>query len=795
MAFLRVCEHTSREAVGGGHQPSKKADLRTGILSDQRCGPTMNQQTDRQPREWPEDRGRDLTPREQETTEQLRLMDPHLAGLYEHGIRLLRRKPRAGDVFILAHCGRELSRGVLQLLLDDEESEVFSQELGQEHRPRIAHALRLTDDDPRVDGWYRLHSLFSRSAHWRYPGPSGESVDVLRDAFERFNSLLFGRVAPYFSTERELDSLLAVDSPTPAHARQLSDLQLRLAQRKYFFGRLTNPAWVKNLSNAGFFRNPPVRKMNPDQSWRARAWPEGDYLVKVAADAPATVASILEAVPSSNNNPVVWGIVARGARQLPPNLAVRIVPRLANALKTVPTALFSASVVDLVVALAEAARDEAFDLVWHLFYVVSPREVGERDGLRYTPRTDWIFPRLRLHRYDELCNRVVTALETLDAERTLRLLLKKIQVVQGLADDLDFRPWWHLERVDASGRPDSSNVVSALVASAVGLANRMAQEGCLAADAERVMEAIDSHRGEFFSRLRFLVLVRAGDYLQERLDEVLRSEEARNPGYHAPEFAALLRAQFRNASEGARKSYAEAVKAEADPHVQRRILTFFRGDIPEEFEDLARGHGFMGVEPTYREQQMAEVGSYSEAGSWGGDESPVSTKQLSAWTPGEVVAFLHDSRPNLGSESAFGLRVSLTAYAKDNARAALSVLDRLAEERVGASAIEGVLGGLGEAAKAEAQLDWPQALVSVGRIVRHLATLDGDRTESIGQWRRAAGSAMRLIEEGCRKDSIPSVLAAEVWALLDVATTLVGDLASGGRKGRFATDGDLGAAK
>ena len=310
----------------------------------------MDQDTDRQPREWPDDEARSLTPRELETTGQLRLMDPQLADLYEHGLRLLRQKSRLGDICLLAHCGRELSRGVLRLLLDDEELEVFSQELYQEHRPRIARALGLPDSDPRVDGWFKLHSVFAGAAHWRPGGPSGEAVDAVRDAFERFSSLLYGRVAPYFSTESELDSLLAVDLPTAAHTRQLRHLQLRLAQRNYFFGRLKNPAWVEHLADSGFFSSPPVRQVNPDQSWRARAWPEGNYLVEVAAGATAAVASVLETVPLSNDNPLVWDIVARAARRLPPDLAVRVVPSLASALKTLPTELFSASVVDLAVA-------------------------------------------------------------------------------------------------------------------------------------------------------------------------------------------------------------------------------------------------------------------------------------------------------------------------------------------------------------------------------------------------------------------------------------------------------------
>ncbi len=697
-------------------------------------------------------------------------MDPQLADLYEHGIRLLRQDPRPGDVYLLAHCGRELSRGVLDLLLEDETG-VSSQQVGSEHRPRIARALGLPETDPRVDGWHKLHGRFSELVHWKYPGPSREEVGSVRDAFERLTSLLYGRIAPYFNTESELDSLLTVDAPTPAHTTQLRDLQLRLAQRQYFFGHLTNSAWVEHLANEGFFSNPPVRQVNPDQSWRARAWPEGDYLVNAANDAPDAVVSILEAVPSSNDNPVVWNSVARAARRLPADLAVRVVPSLTNALKTVPTELFSKSVVDLAVALAKAKRYEACDLVSHLFHVVDGRDLPDGLVVRYTTRTDWIFPRLRHHRYDQLCSRVVTALESLNSERTLRLLLKKIQRVQRLADDQGFRPWWHLERLEAGGGPASGDVFSALVASVLGLAHRMVEDGSDAGKAERVIQAIDSHQGELFSRIRHLVLARAGHQLRERLDQVLQSEEALNPAYRVPEFAALLRAQFRNASEGARKRYAEAVKAESDAHVQRRILTFFRGEVPEEFEDLAREHGVLGLEPSYQDQQMAEVGGYSEAGSWSADQSPVSADQLSAWTVEEVVALLRDFQPNRGSESVFGLRDSLTAYAQENASNAVSVLNRAIKDVLDPSAIEGVLDGIGEATKSGAHLNWQQMLSGVAEIIRHLATLDGDETE-IARWRRAVGRAMWVIEEGCRKDAIPSAFAADMWSLLNEATTI-----------------------
>ena len=79
----------------------------------------MEEKIDRQPPERLEDEVSSLTANEQATAAQLRLMDPQLAGLYERGLRLMSQIHQPENVYLLAHCGRELSNGVLQLLLDE----------------------------------------------------------------------------------------------------------------------------------------------------------------------------------------------------------------------------------------------------------------------------------------------------------------------------------------------------------------------------------------------------------------------------------------------------------------------------------------------------------------------------------------------------------------------------------------------------------------------------------------------------------------------------------------------------
>ena len=114
---------------------------------------------------------------------------------------------------------------------------------------------------------------------------------------------------------------------------------------------------------------------------------------------------VLDSIPLDNDNPVVWDLVAKAGRQLPPEMAACIVPSLANALRTIPTWIFIESVVDLLVVLAEEGQKEAFKLAAFLLRVVDPEELEEPEGLRFRPQTGWAFPRFRTYDCAKLLRR------------------------------------------------------------------------------------------------------------------------------------------------------------------------------------------------------------------------------------------------------------------------------------------------------------------------------------------------------------------------------------------------------
>jgi len=93
---------------------------------------------------------------------------------------------------------------------------------------------------------------------------------------------------------------------------------------EYFFQQLSNPSWIAPLAKRGRFNHPPPLERISKTAYRLPAWPEGQYLLRMAAVAPAEVTAAIGAVCFESDNPAVHallveiaGIVpAPGARQI-----------------------------------------------------------------------------------------------------------------------------------------------------------------------------------------------------------------------------------------------------------------------------------------------------------------------------------------------------------------------------------------------------------------------------------------------------------------------------------------------
>jgi hypothetical protein len=292
--------------------------------------------------------------------------------MYEHAVAVLPRIREPGMAYVIAGLGREISRGVLDRLLSEEGATLPSaielpEEMSTEQNRRtISAVLGLPPEDPLVTLWFRVPKDFSNWMKYRYPSPPADEVRV---GFEAFRDLLFGRVGPYFATQTELDSFLAIEDPTEADIERVQRFLLRQSQRVYFFDNLDKPRWAMKLYAAGVFRNPPDRIISADGTrWSARPWPEGRYLVRVAEAVPHVAVNALRELPTGNTNPIVWDHAAEAASQLPPSLARKAVRTICHGIANT-VRIFPDSTFRLVKHLAEGGYKEAFDLSGYLLFV------------------------------------------------------------------------------------------------------------------------------------------------------------------------------------------------------------------------------------------------------------------------------------------------------------------------------------------------------------------------------------------------------------------------------------------
>lgn len=111
------------------------------------------------------------------------------------------------------------------------------------------------------------------------------------------------------------------DEQVKAAIRRIPNFQLRRA----FFEGLKNPLWIGPLAREGAFSNPPEPEQTEDGYIVDHYWPEIDYLIRVAPDAPESVVDVLLKLTGSNNAWVRRGVFQIGA-SIPADQAARLQP-------------------------------------------------------------------------------------------------------------------------------------------------------------------------------------------------------------------------------------------------------------------------------------------------------------------------------------------------------------------------------------------------------------------------------------------------------------------------------------
>jgi hypothetical protein len=166
-------------------------------------------------------------------------------------------------------------------------------------------------------------------------------------------------------------------SPTPEEVDRVMGLLVDENLKAVFFADLDNPQWLAPLAELGAFAHPAEPLLDDDGIERARPWPEGEYLARMAPHAPEQVSRLLEAV-SSSGNPWVHRTVLEAALVLPPSAVRRLVRPISGFVRAGASWVDALDVVALAERLVEESPSQAREVLNAAF---QPVDGGTQEGL------------------------------------------------------------------------------------------------------------------------------------------------------------------------------------------------------------------------------------------------------------------------------------------------------------------------------------------------------------------------------------------------------------------------------
>jgi len=86
---------------------------------------------------------------------------------------------------------------------------------------------------------------------------------------------------------------------------------------EYFFQQLSNPSWIAPLAKRGRFDHPPPLERVSATAYRIPAWPEGQYLLRMAVVAPEEVTAAIGTACFESDNPAVHTLLVEIAGIIP----------------------------------------------------------------------------------------------------------------------------------------------------------------------------------------------------------------------------------------------------------------------------------------------------------------------------------------------------------------------------------------------------------------------------------------------------------------------------------------------
>ena len=559
----------------------------------------------------------------------------------------------------------------------------------------------------------------------------------------------------FFDRLKILDEIIKA-GPNIDNLVNIDSLLLENASREYFYNNLNDDIeWVKILDKLGEFINVPG-PVKDGKNIGFLGWPESKYLIRMTPKAPQIILDIILKIDTENIR--VYADFIDAALLMPPQLAIKIIPKAKLWIESQYQLLFPEKIGQLAAYLAEENQiKDSLDLISKLLELI-PEKGDSNDYLGVRAHFD-------VWDYEKILKDDIPIVIKYGKEEALNLLCdlldNSIKITKIIKRDT-------IEGYDALYRHDIKNHLITAI--------RDAADILIKANEKEILKIIETRKNDIFTRI--------GLYLRYKWHEIDLDGTIKliaNPLIFqnrslVHEYNLLLQKCFISLPVNTQKEYFTMIKEGIglDPRIkadegsfnywQYRRLWPIRSFLNEEWKMK-----FDEINPKYNGNDPY-LNSHGES-TWIGPTSPKTIEELQGMGIDELISYLSNWIPQkeLRAPSAEGLSRLLSSVIESKPEIFVDNIQKF--KVLNPTYIRALIEGLRNVVKNGKTIPWFPVLNLCQWIIEQPREFEGRKVlhfESDPDWGWTRKSIADLIENGLNGDNveIPISFRRNVWEIL-----------------------------
>jgi hypothetical protein len=592
------------------------------------------------------------------------------------------------------------------------------------------------------------------------------------------------------------------------------------ANHEYFFMKLKMPEWIEPLSKAGRFQDPPKTRRQ-ENTIGFPAWPESQYLVRVAGDAPKAVKEVILKVPETDNQRVHQDFVEAAAR-MPGGIAAEIAEKEAAWIRGQDYlyVLYPDKVAELITHLANEGQVTAALRLARALIRLSPdprptTQIGEGEDAIEMPRD--VVAKFDQWHYQRSLQIITKPLVKADADRGLELLCDVLEFAMKAhvrpgpseTDGEDYSWIWrpHIE-IDGHGDPKDA-LVSAVRDGAVLAATSAPQT------IPTILDKLVARRWRIFRRIAAHVLATVPGVDSETINKFVEPPfRLQDYPQTEPELAEFLKRSFAKLPKETQGRILSNIDTGPNLDTFRTNFEFAQKRAPTdaELENIAERWRLQWLEPIHESlpnddwrnryeqlvKRFVQPAERTEPGGvFVGPTSPKTVQELRELEPEKLIEYLETWVPSndWASPTPAGLGRELTSLVSSEPEELSPLADRLIG--LDPTYISSAIEGFSEAVKKGLVIDWGRVLDLCEWVIKQNAEIANRKIDLVHgdpDWIASRIAVGRLLREGFagkKEAQLSKEFRTRVWGLL--TSLVMGPDPTAARAQKYAENGFPGS--